>query len=127
MPRGSAAMARISRSLLRAGGLGPTTDNPSNPRSLRMACNSRRHEAQVSRCCSNSWSSSPCSSLSAYSANSSANCSCVLIGSNYANLVRKACSPLRMRVLIVPSGAPVFSAISTCVSPWKYASSSALR
>ena len=33
--------------------------------------------------------------------------------------LRKANSAVRMRVLIVPSGSPVFFAISVCVIPWK--------
>src|SRR5207237_653861 len=36
-------------------------------------------------------------------------------------------APLRIRVLIVPSGSPVLAAISVCVSPWKNAISSAER
>ena len=34
---------------------------------------------------------------------------------SYANLARKACSPLRILVLIVPSGLAVFSAISLVI------------
>ena len=34
-----------------------------------------------------------------------------------AKRARNSCSPLRMRVLIVPKGSPVFSAISVCVNP----------
>src|SRR5439155_24961046 len=43
------------------------------------------------------------------------------------NVLRNASRPLRMRVVIVTSGSPVFAAISPCVNPSKYAISSALR
>ena len=36
---------------------------------------------------------------------------------HHANFARNCCRPLRMRVLMVPRGSPVFSAISECVSP----------
>src|SRR6202035_3133519 len=41
--------------------------------------------------------------------------------------LRRRSRPARMRVLIVPKGSPVFSAISVCVSPSKKLSSSAAR
>src|SRR5215472_2858705 len=45
----------------------------------------------------------------------------------HANAFLKASNPVRMRVLMVPSGSPVLPAISVCVMPSKNAISSVLR
>src|SRR5580704_17329190 len=45
----------------------------------------------------------------------------LVVNRHFTKAVRNVVSAVRMRVLIVPSGVPVFAAISECVSPSKNA------
>src|SRR5277367_3715224 len=74
-------MAFMSRSLARTGGRGPAAESAISAMSPRNWSSSRRQLEQPARCVSSAASSSPCKEPSAYSARSSANCSCTGISS----------------------------------------------
>ena len=59
------AMASSRRCRERCGGLGPTVESASKALSARNCSSSRRHDGQVSRCCSTFARSSPVSAFRA--------------------------------------------------------------
>ena len=103
--RGSAAMADISRCRNSAGGFGPAVVSAMRLRSPRSSSSSRRQEAHSSRCLSSACRSAPPSDPSAVQRQIIRE---LFVHAHAANTFRSDTNPVRILVLMVPSGSPVF-------------------